>query len=413
MRYTGLFIALWIATSCAWIPTSLAQSERGGRRTAWTSWELPQAGWTRAELEKVPERKLEVKQIDDKVRRTLDRADPSLLDQKYAATVKLDLAQWETRSDRQPLPSLIPFAEGVENAGSFKDIFRHTSSQSVNSFGVILNRRAKNFEWGGQREAAATLLNSMLELVPPKRLSTEQVEFLKAGDTHSRLEQVSNEDGVRVAYRLVCQVYGATPEACVRNIETLLTVLDEGGSRPVRLLLADERTRRAEQFAQLLQERAELERQYADVESRLKNDVDLTPELMIGLKQQQLNLEVELVGTQAKIEAAQKLLAGPVDKDARAAVTAAKVEAELSLASIEARRTKLNELIGSVKDKAELAKKRTALSGDLSELALRASQASFRIVGLDIAIAHYAPFPVVDNQVIVQPVDWASPIRRM
>jgi hypothetical protein len=163
-----------------------------------------------------------------------------------------------------------------------------------------------------------------------------------------------------------------------------------------------------------MQERAELEKQQAEVEAQLKNDVDLTPELMTGLKQQQLNLEVEQVGTQAKIEAAQKLLTAPAGKDdvavaQRAAVAAAKVEAEISLASIEARRAKLNELVSSVKSKAELATKNIGLTRELSALGARASQAIRVVELLDSGIAHYAPFPVVDNQAVIQPVEWVAP----
>jgi hypothetical protein len=365
------------------------------------------------ELEQVPERKLAVKRIDDKVKRTLDRPDPSLLEQKFAATVKLDLAQWGGR-ESSSASSLYRLVQAAENAGPAGTLLQHTTMQNLEGMGAILNRRAKNFTYGGQRETATTVLNTMLDLVPAKRLSAEQVEFLKVGDSHSHLEPVRDEDGQPRTYRLVCQVYGATPEACLKNIETLLTVFDEGLSRPAQLVLADARTKRTEQFAQLMQERAELEKQQAEVEAQLKSDVDLTPELMIGLKQQQLNLEVEQVGTQAKIEAAQKLLTAPAGKDdvavaQRAAVAAAKVEAEIALASIEARRAKLNELVSSVKSKAELTTKNTGLTRELAALELRASQAIRSVEMLDSGIAHHAPFPVVDNQVVIQPVEWTSP----
>jgi hypothetical protein len=355
-----------------------------------------------------------VKRIDDKVKRTLDRPDPSLLEQKFAATVKLDLGKWGP-SESISAGLLSRYAQPTEGSlGPAGDLLQQAPMQNLEGMGAILNRRVKNFSYGGQRETATTVLNTMLELVPAKRLSAEQVEFLKVGDSHSHLETMRDEDGQSRTYRLVCQVYGKTPEACLKNVETLLTVFDEGLSRPVRLLLADARAKRAEEFAQMMQERADLQKQQAEIEAQLKSDVDLSPELMTGLKQQQLNLEVELVGTQAKIAAAQKLLAAPAGKDEvsvaeRAAVAAAKVDAEITLASIEARRAKLNELVSSVKSKTELTTKKAGLTRDLSALESRASQAIRIVEMLDSGIAHNAPFPVVDNQVVIQPVEWTSP----
>lgn len=372
-------------------------------------WQPPAAKWTRAELEVTPKRELESESLDSKLPRGIDRPDPSLLDQKFAAMVKLDVPKPSDESPRRILDAL-----PEEDANQpLTRILRFNPLGNVQGLSEILNRRSKDSTFGYPGTVAPAILDELMAQVPKGRLQEGDLDFLKNGDSHSFVQPVKDARGVTQEFQMTCYVYGKTPEDCMRNVRTLLTVFDEGMSRPVQLFLYDQRGQQVDRLTHLQQAFAKLQAEADEVRAKLKSFVDLTPDLMLGLRQRQLDMDVEVVGTRAKIEICRKLLDAPAGKDEvsiaqRATIASAKVEAEIALASFEARGAKLNELVTNVKAKTDLSRKLGSLSAELNAYPQSLRETLRQIQIIDAHLALYAPLPVVDNNVVIQPIEWIA-----
>lgn len=409
---SGWMIAgLLIASPSAWAQIFGGSPRANQPEQPADKWQMPAEKWARAELEATFKRELKTEKVETTLQRKLDRPEPELLGQKFAASVRLELPK-RLGPNHSPFDFII-HAQG-ENAGDdpLMQVLKFNVFVDQRGFSSLLNRREGNFTYGSEGTAANSLLNQLISLVPAGRLKPGETDFLKDGDSRSYL--VPLRDASPDKFQMVCLVYGTSPEQCLKNVNTLLTVLDEGMSRPVQLLLFDARPRQVERFAEIQKQMKADEAEREAARASLKSLVDLTPDLMLGLKQQQLAMEVEVAGLRAKAEVCQKLLVASTGKDEvsvaqRAAIAAAKVEAEIALATSEARRAKLGELVTSVKTKTDLSRKVAELSQNMSIHHHELREAIKLVNAIDGEIERYAPLPVADNKVVIQPVEWVSP----
>jgi hypothetical protein len=127
------------------------------------------------------------------------------------------------------------------------------------------------------------------------------------------------------------------------------------------------------------------------------------------LRVQQLQLDVDLAGVKARIAACDRLLSGTTLKpERRSQVEDLKVAAEIEFSGFEARLTKSNEIIGKVKTKVDLLSKLSTAQRSAQRSGGTVQQLEEQIKSIDVAIRAYAPLPLVDNKVIIQPLEWTQ-----
>ena len=144
-------------------------------------------------------------------------------------------------------------------------------------------------------------------------------------------------------------------------------------------------------------------------QEELKAYADFTPDMLSILRVQQLQLDVDLAGVKARIAACERLLAQPALKaERRNQIEDIKVAAEIELSGFEARRTKSNEFIGKVKTKVDLLNKFSTAEVSLANAPITIGGLEEQIKTIDAAIRAYAPLPLVDNKVVVQPLEWTQ-----
>jgi chromosome segregation ATPase len=189
----------------------------------------------------------------------------------------------------------------------------------------------------------------------------------------------------------------------------LLTLLDDGAFRPIRREIFKKREPLCQQLREQRKTREAAKQTASTVEEELKSYVDYTPDMLSNLRVQQLQLEVELAGVQARIATCEKFLARPNLKSERQnQLEDVKVAAEIELSGFEARRMKSEEFIRKVKTKNVLAANFDKATSAHSIAQNRIRELEQQIKNIDAAIHAYAPLPLVDNKIVVQPLEWTQ-----
>jgi hypothetical protein len=228
--------------------------------------------------------------------------------------------------------------------------------------------------------------------------------FLNGNGTTTRYA-ADGENSVR--YRAL-SVLGATPEQAEQRAKALLTILDQGFSRPSQIALFKLREQACEQFRDSQQKAEAAEKEHQSMVAELKQYADFPNDTLTGLRVQLFQWEAELAGLQAKVEACDKLLAAGPAAERRKQIEEAKVAAQIELAGCEARRAKSASFIAKVKQREEVASKTNAASGSLASAQRAQSQITARIKRIDEELATFAPVHLVDDTVIIQPVEWTK-----
>jgi hypothetical protein len=145
----------------------------------------------------------------------------------------------------------------------------------------------------------------------------------------------------------------------------------------------------------------------AAIAQQMKPFEEYTADMLSGLRVQQLQLEIDLTGVKARIAACDKLMNQPNIKiERREQIENAKIAAEIELSGFEARRAKSEEFIGKIKTKIDFTAHLDAAQAKWREArdALHHAENSLRTT--DNVIRAFAPLPLVDNKVLIQPVEW-------
>jgi hypothetical protein len=208
-------------------------------------------------------------------------------------------------------------------------------------------------------------------------------------------------------------VFGRTEKECETRAKTLLTILDYGFTRPIQQHLLTQRQELDAKLATTQANREATNAELARLAKELKDYSDYSEDILPGLRQQQMALEVDLAGTTARIEACNLLLAKPTDKgglsqERRGTVEDTKIQAEISLAGFQSQRAKLEEFVKKAKTRAELDVRQLMAEQRVSVLTNEIATLQGRILETEAQLAYFAPVTVVDDKIVVHPVQWAT-----
>ena len=352
---------------------------------------------TLEQLDNPPERKTKYELVEEPTKIPLNI---KLVDQKYAANFDIVL----------PIRSGSPFNpndRGSERGRSLGILSGSESYRDAVALHSIYGTYVLAPNLGdGNVEPVSKSLERMLARIPAERLPTKEDLACFLAPECDRLVTTSGLSPVNVKERHF-RILAATPEQAERRARTLLTILDQGFSRPIQLLLHKRREVLCQQLAEHRQKLAAAEQKQQDATAELKKLADYTPDTLPALRVQQFQSEIELTGLRAKVGAYEKLLAKAQQGTPRfQQLDEAKEATEVDLASCEARRVMIGEIIGKVKRLSELAEERAAASAAKALEQTNIQNVARYIQLIDEETIAFGPVRLVDDQVTISEVEW-------
>lgn len=345
---------------------------------------------TLEKLDNPPERKTKFEVVDEVKKVKL--YDIKLIDQKYVASF------------------VVALPAALDNNGRGVSIYLE-ADEELTALQRVLGRPllAPNYSLG-QYFGAHSPLERMISRIPAQRLpAKEQLEFIDSPKLMQFLSFPTSPQRSSQGAEETFQLFAVTPEQAESRIRALLTVFDHGFSRPLQVELLKQRMKYCASLVES-NEKVPAASDTADkLAAMLKNYEEYTPDLLAGLRVQQLQMEVDLAGVKARISACDKLLANKdAGKERLRQIEDAKVAAEIELAGFEARRAKSAEFVAKVKERNELTSQFEKASKSAALLRSQRDRLLKSIKGIDEEIAAFAPVRLVDDRVTIHPLEWTQ-----
>jgi hypothetical protein len=354
-------------------------------------------------LRQPPERDYKVEMLPAE-KTKLHRADPKLLENKFAAALNL----------------VAPAVHSQEhvNAHNWLQLRLHRpldDSYPDDLRGLIaLDQTYLPFPGAHFQQIAATELSDHHQLLvkrcPPDELREKQlVEFLTSEACDRDVTRGSRHARFGVA-AWIYTIYAPTAEVAEQRAEALLRLLDCGMCRPLQQYhLAKGR----EALAATKESEAELMRLGEEIkalEAELAKPSEISADILNELKAQKIMVAVELSGLSARVKACDEMLKGTRDLPVSTiqSVSDMKIKAEIERVGIKEKLDQINKFIeegdsrvvteGRIyqkKDKREAVEKQ--LRRDRSSTETHAD-----------LVELYAPLQLQDNQLKIVPIEWTN-----
>ena len=344
---------------------------------------------TEEKLNNPPKREIKFERLEETLKRKLTKPDPKLFEQKYAATFRLDIPMNGQR-----------YADFVQQAGD-----------DVAQLAFLGKSYLIYPQFNNGMELPSESFARMIMMVPKDNAITkEESELFTNLESHSQIIRFSPEYKNRPeSWKWNMSILGTTAAAVESRSTALLTILDQGACRPIQLAIFKKREPLCVQLRDQRKALEESRRMVNALQEELKAYVDFTPDMLSNLRVQQLQLDVELAGVKARIATCERFLAQPALKaDRRNQIEDLKVAAEIEFSGFEARRSKSSEFIAKVKTAIDLTSKSSTADFSRKVALGETRQIEEQIKNVDAAIRAYAPLPLVDNKVVVQPLEWTQ-----
>jgi len=343
---------------------------------------------TEEKLNNPPKREIKFEHLKEPAKQKLPKADPKLFEQKYVATFRLEVPTTGPR-----------YANSIHNNDG------ETAKLQFLGRSFLIFPQAQG-DGGSLSESFARMSKGLPADVAH---SQEERELLTKPEGIVEMLTITAAPGTARSRSWSFTLLGTTPEQIELRSKALLILLDQGACRPIQLAIFKKREPLCVQLRDQRKAVEKTQRTMNVVEDAMKSYVDFTPDMLPNLRVQQLQLDVDLAGVKARIAACERLLAGAALKpERRSQVEDLKVAAEIEFSGFEARRTKSEEFINKVKTKTDLHSKLFAAQSRLTNDRQVVENTEQQIRNLDAAIRAYAPLPLVDNKVVIQPLEWTQ-----
>lgn len=350
---------------------------------------------TEEKLNHPPKREIKFERLTKPLKQKLTKADPKLFEQKYLARFEL---------------AVPPDSDNFSFSSYCRD--RYGYIPKVALLGQILLVRPGSGLGGGNSTAADSFSEMIKALPTMDSPAKEEREFFSTFKyTEGMLTVVPGYSNTSSSKALAWQItiLGINPELVELRAKALLTILDSGSCRPMQLQIFKKREPLCEQLREQRKAEQKALQTINAAQEELKSFADFTPDMLSNLRVQQLQLEVDLAGVKARIAACDRLLAGNALKpERRSQVEDVKVAAEIEFSGFEARLSKSNEFIGKVKAKVDLLGKSLNAESQRRVASNKIRGLEQEINAIDAAIRVFAPLPLVDNKIVVQPLEWTQ-----
>lgn len=350
---------------------------------------------TLEKLDNPPERKTNFVRSEETLKTPLN---VKLIDQKFAATFGIELPTQERNAG--------PFGGRGSDPGRSLDVLRGTEDyQQFKALQIVQGRYllAPILSPGDDRfqnERLAQAMERMLAHIPAERAPIKaDRESFASTDIDKYVSTIAGNARAERTFVLL----GATAEEAERRAQTLLTILDQGFSRPIQMRLFKLREAQCQQAEGQKQKIAAADEALKQIGDELQKYADFTPDTLPGLRVQQFQADAELAGLKAKIAAFEKILQ---DKERGSPLFDAKTTAEVDLLSCEARRATIAGIIAKIKLRGELMEKQSIAVTAKDEAIASVASLAKRIRSIDDDIAAFGPVRLTDDRVVISEVEW-------
>lgn len=374
---------------------------------------------TLEKLDNPPERKTKFEMVEEVWKERL--VDVKAADQKFVAVIEIVLpANVGEPFKDEAKPSLVgrtaTYLLTHERAREFTALQSFRGRYFLNPW-RLNHRSAFNLPSDQQltsERSSADALKRMLAQIPEERQPAKELrEFFTASESNRLLISppfdTESSDPNLSQFERHLRLLGTSPEEAEERARAFLSILDLGLSRPVQVALFKERVKHCASLAETNEKILATSTSSEKLTAMLKSYDEYTPDLLAGLRVQQLQMEVDLAGVKARISACDRLLANKdVGKDRLRQIEDAKVAAEIELAGFEARRAKAAEFVSKVKERNELTSKLEQAQRTTSGLRIEQDRFVKWIKGIDEEIAAFAPVRLVDDRVTIHPLEWTQ-----
>lgn len=338
--------------------------------------------WTKEKIDNPPAREIEFEVLKTVERRKLFRADAKVLEHKYVAQVRLKLPD-RRRSD-------------LFREAELSELVRFGDRSIVNSLIQINESRAPSKS-----------LQAISERVPEdQRAKLDELKFFTSDDVDQGYLLLTRQ--VPILFISDFQILARTKEEAERRATTLVALVDWGVTRPIQLKLLERHKAQAQAYpkhqARLLAAEAELAR----LQKQLGEYAGVTGEMLGSLQSQQSQLDVDVAGVKARLEACDARLKADAKPEQRAQLEAIKLSAEIELTGCEARRAAAEKLVARVTMRNQVAQDLVKAQTTVNEAKRSFSDASSALINLQHQLDDYQPLPLLENKVIIQPVEWTE-----
>ncbi len=351
---------------------------------------------TEEKLNQPPKREIKFERLTEPLKSMLSKPDLKLFDQKFVGKFELTVPPDSTNFSFSSFPR--------DETGGVPKLAYLGRVLLVNpDFGIPVRSDS----------VLEDSFSEMMKALPTADLlaKDEQVFFSSAKKMEGLVDIFAtprNSSRSKVATWQIT-ILGTTPELVEKRAKALLTLLDVGSCRPMQLQIFKKREPLCEKLREQRKAEESAKQMVEVLQNELKSYADFTPDMLSNLRVQQLQLDVDLAGVKARIAACDRLLAGNALKlERRSQVEDLKVAAEIELSGFEARLSKSNEFIVKVKTKVELLSKSINADSQRKDASSRIRGLEREIKAIDAAIRTFAPLPLVDNKIVVQPLEWTQ-----
>jgi transcription elongation GreA/GreB family factor len=367
--------------------------------------DIPRSQWTTERVENPPRRELKI-EVATKPREIQLR--PELVEQKFLAEVRI----------AQPVldSHLRMFRRGAQRQSFLPEEL--DSLRYINNFILLEPGLIRAVSSAPQ---LSTNVAGWLKHVPADRITVDERAFFESPAIDQGLLSFYSDPTAGSSFRSAPDqmrgqafyVFGRSEKECEARAKTLLTILDYGFSRPIQQHLLTQQSHAKESLEKALAEQKAVQDESAKVAKELTSYSDYSEDILPGLRQQQMALEVDLAGTMARIEACNLLLAktaenGGLTPGRRVTVEDTKIQAEISLAGFQSSRAKLDEFVKKARTKVELTAKKAEFGRRSAELQRKVRDLQTHFWELESHLVFYAPIGVVDDTVVVHPLQWTT-----
>jgi len=358
---------------------------------------------TEEKIDNPPERKTEIERLEAPSKQKL--TDLKIVDQKYVATLRIVL----------PTISQEVIARGAyprsgyrsSSGGAYRGASEFLNGQDDKEGMLQFFERSRllaPYDLVAMPETISASLERMIEFIPEQRRPAKKlVEFFISNESNRAIMSPDTEEGYREF-----RVLAMSPEQAQERTEALLHVFDHGFSRPIQLALLKKRQDACKELQLSESELAAATERLEAIKKELEEYADFTPDMLSGLRVQQLQLEVDLAGVKARLATCEKLLKGAMTEERRKQVEDMKIGAEIELSGFEARRAKSAEFVAKVKTKGELSVNTSIALGKVSSARQQREFGIKTVQLLDQEIAAFAPVTIEDNKITIQPIEWTQ-----
>ncbi len=339
----------------------------------------------------IPERKIQFEHDENAFRQKLFRADPELLAQKYVASVRFQFPR-ETAPSRdvvRQLPKelqalLIYDAQAILLGLQFPGPVRYLRPHEYFA-GLIANLPEDN--------------KPALEALAFFTKDDEITPFSTTARTHDELRP----------HQGTFHIPALTAEDAQQRAETLIHLFDYGLTLPIlkhlQALKLDEEAKllEVENVAAKAQETIDA------ISKELEETQVMSAEVLTALTTQQRLLTIDLAGTKARMFAAAKMLTrGDLTQSRIEHIENIKITSEIEMAGLAERLRLLDEIIGQARQRLQVSKNMGNAKMQIASNTMSKRRLEQLIAKYVEAIDLLKPFPLVDDKVVIQPLQWTE-----